>query len=491
MSPLRAALVVLFAVASLGSVLRGQPNREKDAPARRMNLIAIVTDDQGRWAVGAYGNKDVKTPNMDRIAAEGALFTNAFVATPVCSPSRASFLTGLYGTQVRITDWITMNEASYGVGLPPQTTTWVEVLRDAGYATALIGKWHLGNSPQHLPTNHGYQHFYGILNGGASPLNPRFQFIGEGGKVETREVKGAAPDLLVDDAIRWIGENKGKPFALSLHFREPHLPYGPVLEKDSAPFKDLDPQVPEAPGVDREWLKQLHREYYAAIHSADRNIGRLMETLKELGLDENTIVLFTSDHGYNIGQHNIHGKGNGAFIAGKSHGPKRPNMFDESVCVPLLIKWPGVIRPDTKIDAMVSNIDTFSTVLGMLGLAPPAGHKQHGRDFSPFLRGQTIQDWPDAVFGQYDLHNAGIAFMRMIRTRDRKLVRHHMTDGHNELFNLKLDPAENRNLYHNPPARAARDRLQQRLTEWQKSIDDPVLKLDADRPIEPGTLFGE
>ena len=491
MNPSRSALVVVFVVASFASVLRAQPATGKEAPARRMNLIAIVTDDQGRWAVGAYGNKDVKTPNMDRIASQGALFTNAFVNTPVCSPSRASFLTGLHGTQVGITDWITMNESTHGVGLPPETITWVEVLRDAGYATALIGKWHLGNSPQHLPTNHGYQHFYGMLNGGANPLDPRFQFIGEDGKVETRQVKGAAPDLLVDDAIHWIGENKGKPFALSLHFREPHAPYGPVLEKDSAPFKDLDPQIPEAPGVDREWIKQLHREYYAAIHSADRNIGRLMEKLNELGLDENTIVLFTSDHGYNIGHHNIHGKGNGTFMAGRSQGPKRPNMFDESMCVPLLIKWPGVVKGGTKIDAMVSNIDTFSTVLSMLGVAPPAGNKQHGRDFSPFLRGQTVENWRDAVFGQYDIHNAGISFMRMIHTKDWKLIRHHMTDGHNELFNLKLDANENRNVYHNPPAKTARDRLQDRLTEWQKSIDDPVLKLDADRPIEPGPLRGE
>ena len=187
MNATRLAAVILLSVAFLPSTARAQVPAE--AKTKRMNIIAIVTDDQGRWALGAYGNKDVKTPHMDRIAAEGARFTNAFVATPVCSPSRATFLTGLYGTQVGVTDWITMNEAQRGVGLPPKTMTWVEVLRDSGYATALIGKWHLGNTPEYLPTNHGYQHFYGMLNGGAQPINPRYQFIGEGeiGRASCRE----------------------------------------------------------------------------------------------------------------------------------------------------------------------------------------------------------------------------------------------------------------------------------------------------------------
>jgi uncharacterized sulfatase len=215
-----------------------------------------------------------------------------------------------------------------------------------------------------------------------------------------------------------------------------------------------------------------------------------MDKLEEMGLAENTIVLFTSDNGYNIGHRTLHGKGNAFWVAGGVTGPKRPNMFDESMRTPLIVRWPGVVKPGTTIDACVSTVDTFSSVLGMLGVPEPKGNRQHGHDFSPILRGERAADGKTEVFGQYDLHAAGIAYMRMIRTGDWKLIRHHMTEGENELYNLKLDPGEKRNVYHNRPARAARDRLQERLTEWERSIDDPILKMDT-RPIEPGPLRGE
>ncbi len=454
---------------------------------QRPNIIAIVTDDQAMWSIGAYGNTESRTPNMDRLAREGALFTNAFVATPVCSPSRASFLTGLYGTQVGITDWINMNESGAGVGLPPSTLTWPAVLKANGYSTALIGKWHLGRLPQHHPTKHGYDHFWGMLNGGTSRLmNPIMDVEGQ-----PKKLKGPVPDLLTDESMRWIESNKEKPFALSMHFREPHLPYGPVPEEDSAPFKESDPTLPEAPHLDPAFTKDLTRKYYASIHAIDRNLGRLFAKLDELKLSDNTIILFTSDHGYNVGHHTLHGKGNGVWIGGGVHGPKRPNMFDTSVRVPLLVRWPGVVKGGTRIEPHVSNVDTFATVLAMLGVPQPADNKQHGRDFSPLLRGQTLTDWPSDVFAQYDLHNGGIAHLRMIRTPDWKLIRHHMTNGHNELYDLKNDPGETRNRYYDKRARDVRDGLQQRLTAWQESIGDPILTLDANRPIEPGPPVGE
>src|SRR6266576_1165269 len=127
-----------------------------NAQARKLNIISIVTDDQSRWSLGCYGNTECKTPNMDRLASEGAKFTNAFVTTPVCSPSRASFLTGRYGTQLKITDWINPTEAQSGVGLPGDATTWAEVLQRHGYVTGLIGKWHLGMLPRYHPTVRGF-----------------------------------------------------------------------------------------------------------------------------------------------------------------------------------------------------------------------------------------------------------------------------------------------------------------------------------------------
>jgi uncharacterized sulfatase len=450
-------------------VIAGSTAPGTAAAPERLNIISIVTDDQARWSVGAYGNREARTPNMDRLAREGARFLNAFVPTPVCSPSRASFLTGLYGTQVGITDWIAPVEANAGLGLSPRTTTWPEVLRQHGYRTALIGKWHLGMQPPFHPTRHGLEHFFGFLGGGNRPMDPTLEVNG-------REVllKGPLPDLLVDDAVRFVEINRARPFAMLLHFRAPHLPYGPVPQEDAAPFRDLDPTVPTAQGVDSAQIKRWTRDYHASIHSVDRNIGRLLAKLDELDLSRNTIVLFTSDHGYMIGHHGLNTKGNAQWIAGGVAGPKRPNMFEESIRVPLIVRWPGVVRSGMEIAEPVSNIDTFASVLGMLDLRPPEGVKQEGMDLSPLLRGRKVP-WRDTIFGQYDLHNGGLAYMRMIRTHDWKLVRHHRVNGLDELYHLAEDPGETRNLYGRAEHRKVREELQARLTSWQRSIDDPLL----------------
>jgi uncharacterized sulfatase len=480
-------VVLLALIVSQGSHVAARAAAAAEpGTTRKYNLIAIVTDDQARWSIGAYGNADAKTPNMDRLARDGALFVNAFVDTPVCSPSRAAFLTGRHGTELGITDWINMNEAAQGVGLPPGTVTWPAVLRKNGYATALLGKWHLGHRPEHHPTKFGYDHFWGFLGGGTEPIDPHVEVAGT-----VQQLKGPVPDLLTDEAMRWIESNGGQPFALSMHFREPHLPYGPVPEQDRAVYKDSDLKVPQLKLLDEKVTKDLTREYYASVHAIDRNLGRLLARLEELKLHENTIVLFTSDHGYNVGHHVLHGKGNAVWIGGGVHGPKRPNMYESSIRVPLLLRWPGVVKGGTRVEQMVTNVDTFAGVLGMLGVAPPTDVKQRGRDFSPLLRRETIADWRTEIFGQYDLHNQGIAFLRMIRADRWKLVRHHLSNGSNELYDLENDPGEQRNRYYDKRVFDIRDDLQKRLTAWQQSIDDPLLKLDANRPIEQGPPVGQ
>ena len=440
-------------------------------PQLRYNLISIVTDDQASWSIGAYGNRDSRTPNMDRLAREGALFTNALTVTPVCSPSRASFLTGRYGTQLGITDWITPQEARDGLGLPVGATTWPEVLQRHGYVTGLIGKWHLGELPQFHPTRRGHHHFLGFLGGGNRPMNPTLEVSGK-----NEQLTGALPDILTDDAMKFVEANRQKAFSLSLHYRAPHLPYGPVPQADSEPFKDLDPAIPSFKGNDDQQVKRLTRDYYASVHSVDRNLGRLLAHLDTLGLAEKTIIVFTSDHGYNIGHHGLHTKGNGQWMAGGVTGPKRPNMFETSIRIPLLVRWPGVVKPGTIINEVVSNLDTFATVLGMLELPLPPNVKHEGVDFSPLLRGQMVTGWRNALYGQYDLHNGGLAFMRMIRTAEWKLVRHHLTNLLDELYDLRNDPGETQNLYNDPKHRDVRAQLQQRLTTWQQSINDPLLE---------------
>ena len=439
------------------------------AHAARPNLIYIMTDDQAQWAMSCYGNTDCPTPNMDRLAREGALFRNAFVVTPVCSPSRASFFTGRYGTELNITDWINKGEADAGIGLPDGIPTWPSVLQKAGYATGLIGKWHLGEQPRCHPTKHGFDYFMGFIGGGEVPMNPNLEVEGK-----VRNVKGAVSNIVTDDALKFVEKNKDRPFALCLFFREPHQPYEPMPDEDWNVFKNIDPKIPEVPFLDKEWTKQRHRHYYSSVHAIDRNLGRLLAQLDALKLSDNTIICFTSDHGYNIGQHGIYTKGNAAWIAAGVHGPKRPNMFEESIRVPLLIRWPGTVKPGTEITQTVANIDSFPTILSMLNVPMPAEVKQHGVNYSPALRGESFAGHKE-LFGQYNLHNAGLAFMRMIRTDRWKLVRHHLANGLNELYDLEKDPSEEKNLYNNPAAAKTRGELQLKLTCWMQSIDDPIL----------------
>ncbi|WP_165075160.1 sulfatase family protein [Paludisphaera rhizosphaerae] len=437
------------------------------AEGPRTNIIAVVTDDQAAWTVGCYGNPEAKTPNMDRLAKEGARFANAFSVTPVCSPSRASFMTGRHGIEVGITDWIAPVEAA--VGLPVGVETWPGLLQKAGYETALVGKWHLGVNPDQHPTRRGFDHFFGHLGGGWSPKSPTFEVEG---KQKTFDGLFSV-DVMTDEVLRWMRENKDGPFAISVHYREPHVPYAPMPPEDEAVYKDLDPKIPDSPLLDRNKVKTATRRYYSAIRAVDRNLGRILDELDSLKLADRTIVMFTSDHGYNIGQHVIQHKGNGRWIAGGVEGPTRPNMWDTSLRIPLLIRWPGVARPNTVIDETVRNIDTMATVCGMLGV-PVAAGSQRGRDFSPLLRGETPSDWDQDVYGAYDLHNGALAYMRMVRTPKWKLVRHLKTNFMDELYDLANDPGETRNLYDAPAAQAEKAVLQAKLDAWRASVGDPI-----------------
>jgi uncharacterized sulfatase len=286
---------------------------------------------------------------------------------------------------------------------------------------------------------------------------------------------------MTDDAIKWIGDQKGsgKPFALCLHFREPHLAYGPVPPEDSEPYAKLDPTVPTLKGLDIPQVKGWTREYYAAIHSVDRNLGRLFAFLEREGLWDNTIISFTSDHGYNIGHHMIHTKGNGYWVAGGVTGPKRPNMWDTSIRVPWMIRWPGVIKPGTVIREHVQNIDVFGSFLAMLDVPAPAGWKTEGRNFAPLLRGEKVP-WKNETFAQYDLHNSGLAYMRMVRTERFKFVKHFHENESDELYDLENDPGETRNIRGTKKIgdRKVADvirELRAKLLDWQKGIDDPIL----------------
>jgi uncharacterized sulfatase len=465
-------------------------------PAIPWNVVSILVDDLGEWAVGAYGNREVVTPNIDRLAREGARFTNAFAASGVCTPSRVAFFTGLHPLQIGTLFDATRLQGLATEGLPPGVPFWPRVLKQHGYATGLIGKWHLGATPEAYPTNFGIDYYFGFLGGSLStPMAPRL--------VRDRQAKayeGHTADLFAQDAIRFIEAHRAEPFALLLNFREPHVPYVPVPKADSEAVRHLDPTVPVLPdggiagssAVYTSFLKNETRNYYASIHALDRNVGRILATLDSLGLADRTIVLFTSDQGALLGHRGLREKGMAVPIqlGSLSDFVLFPNMFDRSLRVPLIIKWPGVAQPGMVIPELVSNIDTYASVLGMLGIAKPADASPEGRDLSPLLRGQRTV-WRDAVFAQYTPDQVGnIEFLRMIRTDRWKLVRGYLNPSINQLYDLEADPEELRNLYYReilaptdsavPRLRVIRDSLERRLLEWQRSIDDPALLLEKD-----------
>jgi choline-sulfatase len=435
----------------------------------RPNIIFLCTDDQAQWAVGAYGNREIKTPNMDRLAARGAIFRNAFTITPVCSPSRAALMTGLYPSELGIADWIDPRKEP-DIGLAPAAITWPELLKGFGYATMLAGKWHLGTRDEFHPNRQGFDRFFGFRDGSNQPIDPRLEVDGQ-----VRQLNGSLPDLLVDEGLHFIDRHRQAPFLLSIHFRAPHTPYGPVPEVDSAIYRALNPTIPDIPGLPRECVKQLYREYYASVSSVDRNLGRLLAKLDEWGLGEQTAVIFTSDHGYMIGQHGLWHKGNAAWLTEGKKG-FRPNMFDDAIRVPLIVCWPAVVAPGTIIDRVVSNLDVFPTILEISGLGLPNNLEIRGKSLVPLLRGREPVNWHDTLFGQYDMHHYQIARMRMIRTPEWKLVRHFEPGGHDELYHLAKDPGEDHDLGSSsePKHVVQRTEMIRRIEAWMTSIGDRV-----------------
>ena len=449
------------------------------ADAARPNILFIVTDDQAEWAMSCSGHLEAKTPNMDLIAREGVRLTHCFTPTPVCSPSRVSILTSRYGTEMGIFDWLNPNKEPEH-GLDPQTPTWPRLLAAAGYRTGLIGKWHLGLKDEFHPSVFGYQHFMGFRGGGNSPRNPELEIDGKVGKAQ-----GFIVDLLTDDALKFLQREAGRPFALSLHFREPHAPYAPTPESEQRAFADLDPKVPnpDFPKLDTARVKKLTREYLASVAAVDRNVGRLLDELDRLKLTENTLVIFTSDHGYNIGHHGILHKGNAAWILtenppGTKNIPaqQRPNMFDTSLRVPAVIRWPKSIPAGRVISRTVTHLDWFPTLIEATGVALPDGPTLRGQSVLNLLRGDGTLDRSDDLYTEFSVQHTMRADMRCYRTSEWKLKRDFLNTDRDELYDLRKDPGETTNLMtsERPEAKAAFVDLNRRIRAKMIELRDPV-----------------
>ncbi|MFM7127798.1 MAG: sulfatase [bacterium] len=446
------------------------PPFHADAPATpaRPNILFIYTDDQAPWTMGCYGRTDTLTPNLNRLAAAGMRFDNAFTTTPVCSPSRAGLISSLYSTQVKIRDWLNPS-VEPNDGLAPATITWPELLKSNGYKTFLAGKWHLGLLDQFHPRRSGFDQFFGFRGGGNSPLNPTL----ENEEGITARLEGNLANMMTDHTLQFIRQNKDNTWLAALHFREPHAPYVPTAPEDLQAVSKLEIKLPDYPGLPLERMEKLRRDYLAAVHAVDRNVGRVLDLLDELKLNDDTLGIFTSDHGYMIGEHGLHHKGNASWMASGHTGP-RPNMFDYAIRVPLLVRQPSRIAAGSTSKRTLTQLDIYPTILSWMGLALPPNLKLQGRDASVILQTGSAEGWDDTYFGQYDMKHYKEAHMRTLRRPDWKLIRHLEPGESDELYDLKNDPEETRNLASDDNHKTIRHELNDELVRRMKAIDDPL-----------------
>lgn len=456
------------------------------------NIIFIVADDMGPWTLSINKSPNAFTPALDKLAQEGAILNHCFANAPVCSPSRATLISGRYPSENGVPDLIGQGKPG---GLSLNLKTFPELLRSNGYTTILVGKWHLGEyKTEYLPTKRGYDHFTGFPHGGLRSMSPKIVIDGK------PEIAAGAytPDLLTDYAMKHILEANpaitGKPFLLSLHFWAPHantdFPEGmkpdykgrswlPLRDIDKARWDTMNIQLlaPDAPNLDSPLNIRMAKEYYSSVHAVDRNVGRLMDFLEGLSLTENTIVIFTSDHGYMMGQHSLWHKGNGWWLTkdGKDpdgiYGDTRWNLYDYSLNVPCLIKWPGVITPSTRIEETVSFVDWFPTIMEMSATKPASGLTIRGRSIVPLLKGDHTTAWNDECYAEY-------VNLRSLRTTEWKLVLDFSPKKLNELYYLKKDQKEQYNLYNSPDPEIAMQKQQliKRLLAHMNDIKDPLAK---------------
>ncbi len=489
-----------FLAAAFALNLGVSPKAAEPPPRSRPNILFIMSDDHAAHALSAYGSKINNTPNLDRLAKEGMRFNNCFAVNSICAPSRAAILTGKYSHVNGVTVFNRFDGSQWTVA---------KALQSAGYQTAMIGKWHLTSDPT------GFD-YWDILPGQGLYHDPAFIKMG------TREkIPGYATDIITDKAIEFLkNRSKDRPFFLMCHHKAPHRPWEPdakhahlyddveIPEPDT--FNDdyatraaaareatmridghltrNDLKITPPPelkgealaqwknGVDTEmevtvngekkklqgealkkWKYQRYiKDYLRCIASVDDNVGRLLDYLDQAGLRDNTIVIYTSDQGFFLGDHNWYDK---RF------------MYEESIRMPFLIRYPGKIKAGGVNDAMILNVDFAPTFLEYAGVPAPA--EVQGRSLMPLLRGEQPKDWRTAWYYRYYHYPADhrVHPHYGVRTESHKLIYFNRLDQW-ELFDLKKDPRELKNVYADPTQADTVKRLKADLARLRKELDD-------------------
>ena len=438
------------------------------AQQQKPNVVFILVDDLGWADLGVYGADLHQTPNIDGFAKTAVRFTQAYSASPVCSPTRASIMTGKHPARLHMTVW---REAAHNPPLnrkliPPRTmdhlpleeVTLAEVFKSAGYTTAHVGKWHLGRAEQY-PQTQGFDYNVGGTLWGA-PQTFYYPYSGDQHFGEPRYVPhlgGGKPDeyltdRLTDEALEIVERHKGGPFFLHLAFHTVHTP------------------IEGKPAVAERYRKKIrsgenHQNAHLAamVESLDENVGRVLGKLDELGLTDNTIVVFTSDNGGFINEYGGEKVTNNTPLrSGKG------SVWEGGIRVPTMIRWPGVTPGGEVCEEPVSSIDFFPTLLSMTGLERPASHRPDGTNLASLLRNPKATLEREALFFHYPHYYATTTPVSAVRVGDWKLIEFY-EDSEVELYNLADDMGESRNLASTEKAKAKQ--LRARLHAWLESVD--------------------
>lgn len=437
---------------------------------RPPNILFIMSDDHAAHALSCYGSRINTTPNLDRIAREGMRFAHCFVTNSLCAPSRATLLTGKYSHLHGVKDNATRFDGTQ--------MTFPKLLRKAGYRTGIVGKWHLQSDPT------GFDD-WNILPGQGRYHNPIFIEMGR-----KHERQGYVTDIITDLAIEFMERSKGQPFCLLCHHKAPHRGWEPDA-KHASLFADRDIPEPETfhddyrhrasaaahadmriadmpdyvkehppnltPQERKRWnYQRFIKDYLRTVASVDENVGRLLDYLDEKGLAEDTLVIYTSDNGFFLGDH-------GWF--------DKRFMYEESIRVPFLVRYPKEVRPGTVDEHIVLNVDWAPTLLDYAGVAIP--REMQGRSLRPLLQGRPPKDWRTSMYYHYYEYPAAhrVRPHYGIRTERYKLI-HYYTLGEWELFDLEKDPHELRSVYEDPAYEEVVRRLKAELERLRRELGD-------------------
>jgi arylsulfatase A-like enzyme len=458
-----------------------------DSASKPPNILFIMSDDHAAHAVGVYGSKINQTPNIDRIAAKGMRFNNCFAVNSICTPSRAAILTGKYSHINGVTVFNRFD------GSQPHVA---KMLRSAGYQTAMIGKWHLFSAPT------GFD-YWNILPGQGRYHDPVMIEMGK-----TNVIKGYVTDIITDAAIKFLkAREPGKPFFLMTHHKAPHREWSPDAKHakmydeadipEPATFNDdykgrssaaaeatmrierdlrkSDVKADPPAGLTGEALKKWHyqryiKDYLRCVASVDDNVGRLLDYLEQSGLSDNTIVIYTSDQGFFLGDHGWYDK---RF------------MYEESLRMPFLVSFPGHVKSGSINDQMVLNVDFAPTFLELAG-APVAPDIQ-GRSIAPLLRGEKPKDWRTSMYYRYYHYpqDHRVQPHYGVRTERYKLIYFNKLNEW-ELFDLEKDPHEMRNVYADIAFASIANELKTELFRLKKALKDDDQFADGPPNSTPG-----